>query len=207
MLHPLQHFRYRRAPARPAKVASSIVAIVCSRVVPAEFMLPSVSKGLPPPLLPFEFDCALVCVEVAVEAVDEDVVAVVEDAADVVLARLVALSVLLEAVLVRTSLLVLDVCFEDVGAALEEDDGFSDEAGLVVVLPLPKTASAFVHNPCGPALFRNATITFCPLMSSFPQALFTSATSACSAFTQPVLHVEAVKSEGEQPLIVSVYID
>lgn len=153
------------------------MATVFSMAVAAECMLPSVSNGLPPPLLPFELECEAACVGVAVGD-DDGSVAIDDDGVDVALSRLVAVLVLLAAVLVVTSLLVLEACREDVGVALEDGDGFDDEAGLVVVLPLPKTAFALVQSPCGPALLRKAAITFSPLMSSFPQALFTSATNA-----------------------------
>ena len=163
------------------ETAKSIAAIVTSRAAPAEFVLPSVSNGLPPPLLPLELECEAAFVGVAVG--DEEVSsAIVEDGADVVLVRLVAVSVLLVAVVVKTSLLVLDACRVDVVPTPEDDvDGFADVAGLVGVLSLPKTAFALVQSPRGPALFRNAAITFVPRMSSSPQALFTSAARAWSA--------------------------
>lgn len=189
---------YRSIAKRTVPVARSIVAREHDVNDASEFILPSLSNGLPPPLLSFIFVCEFpveeeVGVAVAVGTVDVSTRMPLLDPpsdADVDDAKLVAVAVPL-----RTADEVVDDD-EDVESLddVEDADEELEElllAALVVAAALlvaallselpPKTASAFEQRPAGPPPDRNVDMIFPLSMPLFPQAFFTLEVKAFNA--------------------------
>lgn len=218
--------------SRYRSIAETTIAIVRSTAVRVqgveaeaiEFMLPSLSNGLPPPLLSFIFVCESPLEGVEVEVADGtlevstripllDPPSVVEVDEDRLVAVAVPLRTADEEDAGADEVVSVDEGVVEVELASLLDEGFVVVASLVVVgallselaEPPPSTASALEHNPLGPPPERKVVMMLLPSIPLFPQALFTLDVKESSASIQLRLQASEAKSEAEQPLMDCVY--
>ncbi|GAB7356622.1 hypothetical protein MBLNU459_g7344t1 [Dothideomycetes sp. NU459] len=145
---------------------------------------------------------------------DAELVDVVLDATalEVVLARsveLVATMTLGEGVLdVSTIKLLVLTAVELITKVLDPMVGVTlcceDDAAALAEPAAEPTLFAFGHKLLVPVPARKATMTFSPVTPLFAQEVLTDWVKALRAEMQDVEHLELVKSEGWQPLIVDV---
>lgn len=212
-------------------MAKRSIAVVMSTVVreqvvdteASEPMLPSVSNGLPPPLLSFRFICEFPLEEEEEELEEEVAVGAVEVstsmplldsplAADVDGAKLVAVAVPLRTAVEEDPDVEDEVSVEEGRVADAElttravvvAEVFVAAAALVLCESPPSTDFALEHKPSGPPPARKVAMMLPPSMPLFPHAVFTLEVYDTSASIHPLLHEEERKSDAEQPLMDDV---
>lgn len=213
-------------------MAKRSIAVVMSTVVreqvvdteASEPMLPSVSNGLPPPLLSFRFICEFPLEEEELEEEEEVAVGAVEVstsiplldsplAADVDGAKLVAVAVPLRTAVEEDPDVEDEVSVEEGRVADAElttravvvvEVFVAAAAALVLCEFPPSTDFALEHKPSGPPPARKVAMMLPPSMPLFPHAVFTLEVYDTSASIHPLLHEEELKSDAEQPLMDDV---